>query len=59
MTESLAIEAAVECVENLGIDVAIIVSDCQDVSCGWVCTPPSSLARILASDKLGDRAGIG
>ncbi|KAF7840001.1 reverse transcriptase [Senna tora] len=115
MTEALAIEAAVECVENLGIDVAIIESDCQvlinaiyseekevdwkcsaiisnidlakrrllDVSfnfvgrcCNkaadwlakaalgrmcpvdWVCAPPSSLARILASDKLGDRAGI-
>ncbi|KAF7839752.1 reverse transcriptase [Senna tora] len=116
MTEALAIEAAVECVENLGIDVAIIESDCQvlinaicseekevdwkcsaiisnidlakrrlpDVSfnfvgrcCNkaadwlakaalgrmcpvdWVCAPPSLLARILASDKLGDRAGIG
>ncbi|KAF7813703.1 reverse transcriptase [Senna tora] len=114
MTEALAIEAAMECVENFGIDVAIIESDCQvlinaiyseakevdwkcsaiisnidlakrlpDVSfnfvgrcCNkaadwlakvalgrmcpvdWVCAPLSSLARILASDKLGDRAGI-
>ncbi|KAF7832314.1 putative ribonuclease H protein At1g65750 family [Senna tora] len=86
MTEALAIEAAVECVENLAIisNIDLAKRRLPDVSfnfvgrcCNkatnwlakaalgricpvdWVCAPPSSLACILASDKLGDRAGIG